>query len=40
MIKKGYGELVLNARKSNLKRGLDYSLSEEEIKYYMKKFRK
>jgi hypothetical protein len=38
MIKKGYGNLVLEARKENLKRGIRCSLSEQEIKSYMKKW--
>lgn len=40
MIKKGYGKQILEVRKENLKRGLTYSLTENEIKYYIKKFKK
>ena len=40
MIKKGYGKLVLDARKDSLKRGIDYPLSEKEIKGYIKEHNK
>jgi hypothetical protein len=40
MIKKGYGKYVLESRKENLERGLDYSLTGKEIKSYIKKIRK
>jgi len=40
MIKKGYGKLVLTALKENKKRGLKYSLNEEQIKSYAQKIRK
>jgi hypothetical protein len=39
MIKKGYGKLVLDAQRNTIKRGLKYSLTEEEIRYYAKKFK-
>ncbi|MDD5700328.1 MAG: hypothetical protein PHH00_04055, partial [Candidatus Nanoarchaeia archaeon] len=35
MIKKGFGKLILDARKENIKRELGYSLTEKEIKYYI-----
>jgi hypothetical protein len=38
MIKKGHWKEVMTARRGNIKRGLDYALTEKEIKYYMKKF--
>ena len=40
MIKKGWGKEVLAARKENLQRGIGFSLTEEEIKDKMKKFKK
>ena len=39
MIRKGYGKLVLSAMKENKKRGLSYSLTEREIKQYMKRLK-
>ncbi len=35
MIKKGYGKEILAVRKENLERGLTFSLTAKEIKYYM-----
>lgn len=40
MIKRGHWKEVVTARNGNLKRGLSYSLSLEEIKYYKDKFKK
>lgn len=40
MLKKGYVKEVVEARKNNLRRGMDYAISKEEIKSYMKKFKK
>ncbi len=39
MIKKGYGNLVLTVRKGNIRRGLPYSLTEKEIKSYIKQYK-
>lgn len=38
MIQKGFGNEVLTARKGNISRGLEYSLSEKEIRDYIKKY--
>ena len=38
MIQKGFGKEVLTARKGNISRGLDYSLSEKEIKDLIKEY--
>lgn len=40
MIKKGHYREVLAARQGNLRRGLDYSLTKEEIMDYVKRYKK
>lgn len=39
MIKKGRGKEVLEVARKNAKEGLKYSLSEEEIRLYIKKYK-
>lgn len=39
MIKKGHGKEIMTAMRGNLRRKIPYSLTEREIKYYMKEYK-